>query len=83
MKDLSAPLLRRDGAAKISGRARYVGDYQLEGVLHAKTVRATIAKGEILEIRLKLPEVALNLAFGFQDDDFGQDELHVAPQRML
>jgi CO/xanthine dehydrogenase Mo-binding subunit len=52
MSDLSAPLLRRDGAAKISGRARYVGDYKLDGVLHAKTVRATIAKGEILEVRL-------------------------------
>jgi len=57
MGDISTPLVRRDAAAKASGRATYVADLNLENVLHAKTVRSTIAKGEIFSVDVPpLPE---------------------------
>ena len=57
MTDISASIVRRDAAAKISGRAAYVADLAVEGVLHARTVRSTIAKGAILKVDVPpLPE---------------------------
>ncbi|MFA5006759.1 MAG: xanthine dehydrogenase family protein molybdopterin-binding subunit [Candidatus Izemoplasmatales bacterium] len=50
MNDIHDTVVRRDAAAKIAGRATYVGDLPIAGVLHARTVRSTIAKGEILSI---------------------------------
>ena len=38
---------RTDGAAKVTGRAQYVDDVPFEGVLHGKTVRATVAHGRL------------------------------------
>jgi CO/xanthine dehydrogenase Mo-binding subunit len=43
---------RSDGQAKVSGAARYVDDLAFPGMLHARTVRATIARGRIRGIRL-------------------------------
>jgi len=45
MMDISKPLNRLDGPEKISGRATYVADIFVEGVLQAKALRSPIAKG--------------------------------------
>ncbi len=42
---------RREGVAKVTGRALYVDDLRVPGCLHGKTIRSTIAKGRILDIR--------------------------------
>src|SRR6266498_2166889 len=42
---------RKEGAAKVTGAARYVDDLSFPGMLHGATVRSTIPRGEILSIR--------------------------------
>jgi len=57
MKDISLSINKVDNDEKISGKAKYVADIKMEGMLHALTLRATIAKGEIVEIIYpKMPE---------------------------
>jgi hypothetical protein len=43
-------VLRKEGAAKVTGRARYIDDLPFPGLLHARTIRSTIAAGEILKV---------------------------------
>jgi CO/xanthine dehydrogenase Mo-binding subunit len=45
-------VVRKDGAAKASGTARYVDDLTFPGMLYARTVRSTIPCGHISRIRL-------------------------------
>ena len=47
---------RTDGAAKVTGRARYIDDVQFEGALHGKTIRTNVARGRLQGIRF-LPGV--------------------------
>jgi CO/xanthine dehydrogenase Mo-binding subunit len=42
---------RRDGVAKVTGRARYIDDLTLPGMLHGVTVRSQVARGIIRDIR--------------------------------
>jgi CO/xanthine dehydrogenase Mo-binding subunit len=42
---------RRDGAAKVTGRARYLDDLALPGMLHGLTVRSSAPRGIIRDIR--------------------------------
>ncbi len=46
-------LPRKEGAAKVTGKALYVGDMRLNGCLHGKTIRSTLPRGIIREIRFK------------------------------
>lgn len=48
MHDISKPIRRVDNEEKLNGTAKYVGDIKYEGMLYAKTVRATIARGRIV-----------------------------------
>ncbi len=50
--DISRSIDNVEGKEKISGSAKYISDYAIEGMYHAKTVRATIAHGNIKEIKL-------------------------------
>jgi CO/xanthine dehydrogenase Mo-binding subunit len=45
----SSPI-RKEGLAKVTGRARYVDDIVLPGMWHGATVRSTIARGKIKAI---------------------------------
>jgi CO/xanthine dehydrogenase Mo-binding subunit len=45
-------VLRKEGAAKVSGAARYVDDLQVRGLLYGRTIRSTIPCGEITKIHL-------------------------------
>src|SRR5438552_7544193 len=44
-------VLRKEGAAKVSGAARYLDDLAFPGLLHGRTIRSTIPCGEIVDIQ--------------------------------
>jgi CO/xanthine dehydrogenase Mo-binding subunit len=44
-------VLRKEGFAKVSGTARYIDDLTFPGLLHARTIRSSIARGAIAGIR--------------------------------
>ncbi len=43
---------RKDAAEKVTGSAKYVDDLAFPGMLHARTIRSTIARGRIRDVRL-------------------------------
>src|SRR3990167_6557349 len=43
---------RKEGAAKVTGSARYVDDLRFPGMLHGMTVRSQAACGDILGVHL-------------------------------
>src|SRR4051812_21587728 len=45
-------VLRKEGVAKVTGAAQYIDDIAFPHLLHARTVRSTIACGEILDVAL-------------------------------
>jgi xanthine dehydrogenase YagR molybdenum-binding subunit len=47
---IGMPLDRKDGRAKVTGRARYAAEMQVPGVAHAVLVQSTISSGSILAI---------------------------------
>ncbi|XFA98934.1 xanthine dehydrogenase family protein molybdopterin-binding subunit [Candidatus Izemoplasma sp. B36] len=57
MKDISKSIKKTDSNEKISGSATYVADIKLDGMLHAVSLRSSIAKGKIKEIHFpEIPE---------------------------
>ncbi|MCU1383360.1 MAG: aldehyde oxidase and xanthine dehydrogenase molybdopterin binding protein [Acidobacteria bacterium] len=44
-------VLRKEGASKTAGTARYIDDLSFPGMLHARTIRSTIPAGEIAAVR--------------------------------
>src|SRR5438874_1433275 len=44
---------RKEGFEKVTGGARYIDDLTFPGLLHARTIRSTIAAGEISATTLK------------------------------
>lgn len=42
---------RKEGRAKVTGQARYVDDLRFPGMIYGRTIRSTVAHGEILGIR--------------------------------
>ncbi len=42
---------RKEGLAKVTGAAKYVDDLSFPGMLHGRTFRSTIPRGEIRSIR--------------------------------
>jgi len=44
-------VLRKEGADKVTGRARYLDDLSFPNLLHGRTIRSTIPCGEIAAIR--------------------------------
>lgn len=47
MDPIGAPVPRKDARAKVTGRARYVDDLTLPGMLHGATVRTSVPRGLI------------------------------------
>src|SRR5215216_4739778 len=45
-------VLRKEGASKVSGAAKYIDDLSFPDMLHGRTVRSTIPAGAITAIRL-------------------------------
>ena len=50
MTALGKPLDRVDGLLKVTGQARYAGEFPEDGLLHGSVVSSTIAKGRVLAI---------------------------------
>src|SRR5512134_797238 len=48
-------VLRKDARDKVSGRTRFVDDLVFPGMLHARTVRATAARGVVRRISIDAP----------------------------
>ena len=42
---------RKDSAAKVTGAARYIDDISFPGMLYGRTIRSTIARGAITDVR--------------------------------
>ena len=49
-KAVGRNVLRKEGHAKVSGAARYIDDLAFPGLLHARTIRSTIAAGSIADV---------------------------------
>jgi len=57
LKDISTPINKVDNDEKMSGKAKYVADIKMEGMLYAFTVRSSIVKGRIVSITYpKIPD---------------------------
>lgn len=88
------PLDRVDGVAKVTGKARYSGEYPEQGLLFGSVVSSTIAKGRVLDIdtreALDVPGVVLILdhrnrpRLSSYDDDYSDaDSAEGSPFRPL
>jgi xanthine dehydrogenase YagR molybdenum-binding subunit len=47
---IGRPIDRKDGIAKVTGRATYVAEHRIDGVAYAMSVQSTIAQGAIVSI---------------------------------
>jgi CO/xanthine dehydrogenase Mo-binding subunit len=47
---IGQPVARKEGIDKLTGRAQYVDDLRLPGMIHGATVRSTVARGRIRQI---------------------------------
>jgi xanthine dehydrogenase YagR molybdenum-binding subunit len=47
---MGQPLDRVDGPLKVTGQARYAGEFPEEGLLHGSVVSSTIARGRVVRI---------------------------------
>src|SRR3954454_4082627 len=54
-------VLRKEGASKTTGAAKYIDDLSFPGMLHARTIRSTIPAGEIAAIRLNFETAAFTV----------------------
>lgn len=52
MRAVGRSVVRKEGLEKTRGTARYVDDLRFPGMLHARTVRATIPRGEVAAVHL-------------------------------
>ena len=50
MSAIGNPLDRVDGLLKVTGQARYAGEFPEDGLLYGSVVSSTIAKGRVLRI---------------------------------
>ncbi|MFJ3681391.1 xanthine dehydrogenase family protein molybdopterin-binding subunit [Pseudomonas sp. NPDC090208] len=88
------PMDRVDGVAKVTGQARYAGEYPEAGLLFGSVVSSTIASGRVRRIdseaALKVPGVVLVLDHnnrprlsGYDDDYSDADSAEGSPFRPL
>ncbi|WP_226455772.1 xanthine dehydrogenase family protein molybdopterin-binding subunit [Pseudomonas sp. AF03-9] len=65
MSAIGKPLDRVDGLLKVTGQARYAGEFPEDGLLHGSVVSSTVAKGRIIKVdaskALALPGVIMVL----------------------
>lgn len=52
MRVVGRSVPRQEGLAKARGEARYVDDLRFPGMLHGRTIRATVARGEVTAVHL-------------------------------
>src|SRR5919109_1665449 len=52
MPSVGTNVPRKDAIEKVNGSARYIDDLAFPGMLHARTIRSTIPRGRIRDVRL-------------------------------
>ena len=52
---------RKDSTEKVTGTARYVDDLVFPGMLHARTIRSTIPRGRIRDVRLSFDRAGFTI----------------------
>src|ERR671922_2197715 len=52
MRSVGTNVPRKDAFEKVTGTAKYIDDLSFPGMLHARTIRSTIARGRIRDVRL-------------------------------
>ena len=62
LRTIGTSVPKLEGFDKVTGRARYLDDLRIPGVLHGRTVRSTIPRGEIAKIRLGSDREGLTVA---------------------
>jgi len=56
-KEIANPIRRVDAIAKCTGKQKYLADYHFPGMIYARMVRSTIARGKIIDIHVpSLPD---------------------------
>jgi CO/xanthine dehydrogenase Mo-binding subunit len=58
---VGASVKRKDGIGKANGTARYADDLTFPGMLHARTIRSTVAKGKLDGWRLETDPTGLTI----------------------
>jgi len=53
---------RKEGLAKARGAARYVDDLRFPGMLHGRTIRTTVARGEVTAVHLDFDAAGFTVA---------------------
>ena len=54
-------VLRKEGASKVTGAAKYIDDLSFPGMLHARTIRSTVPAGEITAIRFNFDTIGFTI----------------------
>ncbi|MGQ0814839.1 MAG: xanthine dehydrogenase family protein molybdopterin-binding subunit [Gemmatimonadota bacterium] len=52
MASVGTSIPRKDGRDKVAGHAKYVDDLRFSGMLYGRTIRSTIARGGVTDIRV-------------------------------
>jgi CO/xanthine dehydrogenase Mo-binding subunit len=53
MTSVGTSIPRKDGLDKVAGRAKYVDDLRFPNMLYGRTVRSTIACGQVVDVRVE------------------------------
>jgi CO/xanthine dehydrogenase Mo-binding subunit len=61
MPSVGTNVPRKDAREKVTGAARYVDDLSFPGMLHARTIRSTIARGRIRDVRLEFDRTGFTI----------------------
>lgn len=71
---ISKSIMKKDHRDKTSGKARYIADYQQEGMLYGKVLRSEKAHAKILGVRLPILEEGYGYING---EDFERNALKI------
>src|SRR5688572_30142574 len=52
MASVGKNILRKDGADKVAGHAKYIDDLSFPGMIYGRTIRSSIPRGRITDIRI-------------------------------
>jgi CO/xanthine dehydrogenase Mo-binding subunit len=52
MASVGTNILRKDGADKVAGHAKYIDDLSFPGMIYGRTIRSSIPRGRITDIRI-------------------------------
>ena len=52
MRSVGRSVPRKEGLDKARGRSRYVDDLRFPGMLHGRTIRTPVARGELIDVHL-------------------------------